>query len=51
MSDTKEKEEMNNEEVSIKEQDMQAWAFMNKDMVEWMTELTSNNMGPRSDCG
>ena len=51
MSGTKEKEETDNETVGVEEQDMRAWASMNKDMVEWMTEATDNNMGPRSDCG
>ena len=31
--------------------DLEAWAAMNKDMIEWMTEATDNNMTPRSDCG
>ena len=31
--------------------DVQEWANMNKDMIEWMTEATSKNMPPRSDCG
>ena len=31
--------------------DLEAWAAMNKDMIEWMTEATDNNMNPRSDCG
>ena len=31
--------------------DMEAWADMNKDMVEWMTEATSKHRTPRSDCG
>ena len=31
--------------------DVQAWVTMNKDTIEWMTEVTNNNMTPRSDCG
>ena len=30
---------------------VEIWATMNKDMIEWMTEVTDNNMNPRSDCG
>ena len=31
--------------------DMESWLSMNKDLVEWMTEATSKDMPPRSDCG
>ena len=31
--------------------EMDKWAEMNKDMIEWMTEATSKNRTPRSDCG
>jgi hypothetical protein len=31
--------------------DMGAWAESHVDMIEWMTEETSKNQAPRSDCG
>ena len=31
--------------------DVEDWANMNKDMIEWMTEATSKHRTPRSDCG
>ena len=31
--------------------DLEAWAAMNKDLIEWMTAATDNNLPPRSDCG
>ena len=31
--------------------DMEAWADMNKDMIDWMTEATNKHRTPRSDCG
>jgi len=58
MSSTKEKEKNGGSTRSIEEQkwlreypEMKIWAAINKDMVEWMTEETSDTMGPRSDCG
>ena len=31
--------------------DVESWANMNKDMIEWMTEATNKHRTPRSDCG
>tara|TARA_R110002051_G_scaffold301687_1_gene369651 strand:- start:216 stop:419 length:204 start_codon:yes stop_codon:yes gene_type:complete len=31
--------------------EMQQWAVDNADMIEWMTETTSQHRSPRSDCG
>jgi len=44
------KEKADNDD-DVVDTDIEAWVSMNKDMIEWMTESTNNNMNPRSDCG
>jgi hypothetical protein len=29
----------------------EVWAEVNRELVEWMTETTSDHQQPRSDCG
>ena len=44
------KEKTDNDD-DVVDTDIEAWVSMNKDVIEWMTESTNNNMNPRSDCG
>ena len=44
------KEKADNDD-DVVDTDIEAWVSMNKDLIEWMTEVTNNNMNPRSDCG
>ena len=38
-------------EKSIKEREKEEPTIVNEELIRWMTEGTSSNLSPRSDCG
>ena len=47
----KEKDEEKKREKSIEEKENEEPTIVNEELIRWMTEGTSPNLSPRSDCG